>query len=212
MPIRRNQGKLYPENYRALGLPGNAASGAQRGPKGGYPGRRRTLKSLARSIPWLKPEETVDWLRPFVAAAQEHAFDLAYELGEDQSASLNPLITELASARMIYQAQLSLAAAGDRKALAEARSWLKECRAHALAFEGMRRNVGKYSAHDDDFYRTVSDEVERREFQKRLVASREEREAAQRAEREASDIDTSERADAPVDPSSDDGNPDDSSA
>jgi hypothetical protein len=71
---------------------------------------------------------------------------------------------------MIFQAQLALASAGDRKALDAAAKWLKESRSHALALEGLRRNAGKSSVDTDEFYSLVDEAAERKAFQMQLEA------------------------------------------
>ena len=146
--IERSQGELRPRNYGADRLPKMPTAGltaAERDPTTGQfrPGntvsRRRKIRRIAKSLPWLDPNEAEPWLAPFLRAAKEHAVDLLAEVSD-----LGPIVAgvaeELALARVMARALVQLGAKGDRKALEEARGWLREARQAALALEGLARD------------------------------------------------------------------------
>lgn len=91
----------------------------------------RLLRALARAkeqgkdLVHLDPKEAAPWIRPFWESARLHSLALQDEMPGD-SAVTKPLAYELATARALYRAFLSLGAKNNNvRALREARSWLK---------------------------------------------------------------------------------------
>lgn len=148
MPVSSSHGRRGAENFRADELPTvdpAALTAPDRDPTTGRfaPGnaasRLRALKRRAKSLPWLDEARCEPWLAPYVVAAKEHAADLLADLPRDAGPLLAPVAEELAGARVVYRALLARGLEGDPGALESARAWLRECRQHALALEGLSR-------------------------------------------------------------------------
>lgn len=149
MPIETSQGKRRVTNHRLPRFPKSAISAPDHDPKtgrfvkGNRAGRRKRRDALikaGKTLSWFDAEQVEVWLRPLIEDARNHASQLISELHE-QTALLAPMCEELASARLIYRGLLSMGIAGDKVALREARSWLRECRSLGLAVEGLNRTA-----------------------------------------------------------------------
>jgi hypothetical protein len=136
MPLRQSHSHLRPETSRVRDMPSTpdtAVTAPDRDSKTGrfVPGnraaRRRALKRMGRDLAWLNPDNCELWVRPYIAAARQHAGDLLADL-RVEGALASPLAEECASARLAYRALLALGLAGDHKALEQARAWLRESR------------------------------------------------------------------------------------
>lgn len=156
MPLRTSHGKLRVESPRPRELPDTptaATTAPDRDPhtgrfvRGNGASRRRALKRVARQLPWLRPEDCAEWVRPYITSTREHAVELLESL-KSTGPLASPLAEELATARLVYRALLQLGLAGDLKALEAARAWLREARQHAVAFEALAR-AARDGAGDD---------------------------------------------------------------
>ena len=148
MPLSKSHGRTGAENFRADELPSldpAALTAPDRDPSTGrfVPGnaasRLKALKRRARALPWLDEARCAPELAPYVVAAKEHAADLLADLPRDAGPLLGPVAEELAGARIVYRALLAKGLEGDPAALDAAKAWLRECRQHALALEGLSR-------------------------------------------------------------------------
>lgn len=153
MPLGRTQNAKRAVNYRVrvradgleTDLPPTPPNAGDAGPdqdartgrfvKGNAASRRRKAKALARVV-GIAPEKVAPWLRPFVADGTAYATDLIASLPV-QAPELNALAMDTAAAAMVVRALFALGAAGDMKALAEARAWLKEHRQSVIALRGL---------------------------------------------------------------------------
>ena len=175
--LERSQGKLRTRvpNLGLVDPPGfSGTTAADHEPVTGRftPGnravRRRTVKASAPIIVGLDPSKCEPWLAPFAVLAGEHAACLITELGVD-SDTLSGLAIDTAAAMAVYRGLLSLGAAGDRKALAEARAWLREARQNVITLTSL---VGAQAGHGEG-----AADVElahaQREFQRTLAARKE---------------------------------------
>jgi hypothetical protein len=118
--------------------------------KGNRAAKRRTMKASAPIIVGLDPDNCEPWLRPFAKLAGEHAAALVGEM-RIESNTLSGLAIDTAAAMAIYRGLLSLGAQGDRKALAEARAWLRETRQNIITLTSLvgdeAKPAPKASAH-----------------------------------------------------------------
>lgn len=87
--------------------------------------RRRALARRIRGVATLDPGRCQSWLTPHVREGAQYAMELA---GRFTDPALTRLVGDTADAHTIYRALLALGAAGDAKALTEARAWLREHR------------------------------------------------------------------------------------
>lgn len=108
--------------------------------------RRRAVKAAAPVIVGLDPTTCDPWLAPFAKLAGEHAAAMITELGIESN-TLSGLAIDTAAAMAVYRGLLSLGAAGDRKALAEARAWLREARQNVITLTSLH---GKEPKRDED--------------------------------------------------------------
>lgn len=133
--------------------PGNTAS------------RRRKIKRLAKSLPWLKPADAEEWLRPFLVAAKSHAVDLLADVA-DHGPVVAGVAEELALARVVARALIAEGArkGGDPKALNDARQWMREARQFALTLSHLVRGHDGGNLEDED---DVA--ARRRAFQRQLA-------------------------------------------
>lgn len=104
--------------------------------------RRRKMKASAPVIVGLDPAKCEEWLRPFAKLAGEHAANIIGEM-RIESNTLSGLAIDTAAAMAVYRGLLSLGAQGDRKALAEARAWLRECRQNTITLSSLVGNEAK---------------------------------------------------------------------
>lgn len=95
-------------------LPGNRAH------------RLRSLKTKATGIAGLDPARCASWLSPYVRDGRDYAMTL---VGRFPDPALARLVGSTCDAHVMYRALLGLAATGDKDALSESRSWLREHRA-----------------------------------------------------------------------------------
>jgi hypothetical protein len=184
MPIENSEGELRPQNYRPdeLPTPPVAALAAPiRDPHSGQfvpgnpGGRLRQLKALSEArageLIALDPAKVAPWLRPHVAAAQDHARALVAELVV-QSERLNALVLDFARVRFLAQAALAEGAREDcdpetsAKWREEALRWLREVRQLTLTVTGLEREEARLRAiqpgADDDLERRVREAAKRR--------------------------------------------------
>ncbi len=106
--------------------------------------RRRTLKSKQAGISTLDPARCASWLSPYVKDGAAYAMTL---LQRFQDPALARLVGATADASVMYRAHLGLAAAGDKDALSEARSWGRE---HRSCLRELAALAGLVSAAADD--------------------------------------------------------------
>lgn len=104
--------------------------------------RRRQAKALAQlDLAGLNPATCEPWMRPFAEMAIEHASNIAGELGV-ASAMLSGLACDTAAACAVFRALLKLGSEGDKKALKEARAWMREHRLNVIALKALAADEG----------------------------------------------------------------------
>ncbi len=107
--------------------------------KGNQAHRLRLLKTNARHLIGLNPEKVVPWLRPWVALASADASRLVTENGIEGDTGLMRLAEDVAASHAVFRGLLALGAEGDRTALTEARTWLREHRQSLLTLRAEAR-------------------------------------------------------------------------
>ena len=108
--------------------------------RGNTASRRRRAKALAKALPGLDPSKCEPWLQPFARLAVDHAAQLVADLPV-QSAGLNALASDAAAALGVFRALVALGSQGDRRALTEARAWLREHRQSMIALTALARDA-----------------------------------------------------------------------
>ena len=116
--------------------------------------RRRTVKARAKGVSTLNPERCEPWLAPHVRAGAAHGVEL---LGRFTDPALGALVGATADAHTVFRALLSQGAAGDAKALTEAKAWLREYRACMRELAAL---AGLVSGRADDDSHLFVDEPE----------------------------------------------------
>jgi len=144
MPIERSHGEERAQNWRVDELPPAIANTDVTAPDrdentgrfvpGNAASRRRKLKGAAKVLVSLDPAHCDPWLRPSIELAVTHATDIIAGLPV-QSAALNALAVDTATATAVYRGLLALGAQGDAKALSEARAWLREARQRCVSMK-----------------------------------------------------------------------------
>lgn len=87
--------------------------------------QRRARVTRVRGVATLDPARCESWLAPHVRHGLAYAVALAERFPDP---ALARLVGDTSDAHVIYRALLALGAAGDAKALTEARAWLREHR------------------------------------------------------------------------------------
>jgi hypothetical protein len=124
--------------------------------RGNRAAQRRAVKASAPIIVGLDPSKCEPWLAPFAHLAGEHAANLIGELGVSSN-TLSGLAIDTAAAMAVYRGLLSLGASGDRKALAEARAWLREARQNVITLTSLVGSQPRQAQSPADIARAMAE-------------------------------------------------------
>ncbi len=108
--------------------------------------RRRWLKRRAEGVATLDPARCVSWLSPYVKDGGAYGAEL---LARFNDPALARLVGATADAHTVFRGLLALGAAGDPKALVEARAWLREHRACLRELSVLAGLVAEHGSNDD---------------------------------------------------------------